>query len=56
MLKKIILFVCSLISLLGLIIGFMDASSYSFLQDILTIWFGFSVPLIITLIFIKIFK
>ena len=56
MLKKITLFICSLISLVGLMIGFMDASSYSFLKDILTVWFGFSVPLIITLIYIKIVK
>ena len=53
--KKNLLFVFSLLSLLGFMFGLDDYSDYGYIEDLFPIWGYFSVPLIIQLIWLRIF-
>jgi hypothetical protein len=55
--RRVLLFIFCLMSLIGLMIGWSEEySSYSFdITDLLQVWFPFSLPLIILLIYMVCF-
>ena len=56
--RKKLMFVFCLISLVGFLIGLNDADGYGGFDfvDFFQIWIGFSLPLLIQLIYISIFR
>ena len=56
--RKVLLFIFSIFSILGLFFGAMAADGYGrfALEDLLKFWIGFSIPLLIQIAFCIIFK
>ena len=56
--RKKLMFVFCLISLIGFLIGLNDADHYGsfYFVDFFQIWIAFSLPLLIQLIYISIFR